>query len=78
MWMPRIEDVKICPRCNQNNPYDGKFCSRCGLALDIKVATQIDEARTKTDNIMDILLEDNEFKEMLMKKLKEFNIQNIS
>ena len=68
---------KICPRCNQSNPYDGKFCSRCGLALDINAATQIEEARKQTDNIMNVLMEDKEFRELLMKKLKEYGISQI-
>ncbi len=66
---------RICPRCNQSNPYDGKFCSRCGLALDIDAATQIDEARKKTDSLMNVLIEDDEFKELLKRKLKELNLK---
>ena len=65
---------RICPRCGLSNAYDGKFCSRCGLALDIKAATQIEEARKKTDNIMDTLMQDKEFREILMKKLKEHGL----
>lgn len=65
---------RICPRCNQSNPYDGKFCSRCGLALDINAAAQIEEARRKTDDVMDVLMEDSEFRQMLMKKLKEHRL----
>jgi len=65
---------KICPRCGYSNVYDAKFCSRCGLALDIEVAAQIEEARKKTDNVMDILMKDDEFRELLMKKLKEYGL----
>ena len=64
---------KICPRCNQSNVYDGKFCSRCGLALDIQAAAQLEEARTKTDNIMNTLMDDPEFQELLKRKLKNLN-----
>lgn len=66
----------ICPRCSLSNTYDAKFCTRCGIALDIKVATQIEEARQKTDNVMDILMKDKEFRELLTKKIKEYNIIN--
>jgi site-specific recombinase XerD/ribosomal protein L40E len=69
---------KICPRCNQSNPYDGKFCSRCGLALDINAATQIDEARKQTDNIMDILLKDKEFRTLLREKIDELTLRTHS
>ena len=62
---------KICPRCQQSNVYDGKFCSKCGLALDINAAVQIESARIKTDDIMDVLMKDGEFRDFLEKKLKE-------
>ncbi|RLI04596.1 hypothetical protein DRO22_03775, partial [Candidatus Bathyarchaeota archaeon] len=66
--------LRICPRCGYSNVYDGKFCSRCGLALDIKAAAWIEEARKKTDSVMDILMKDDEFKELLLKKLKEYRL----
>ena len=43
-------------------------------SLDIEVAAQIEEARKKTDNVMDILMKDDEFRELLMKKLKEYGL----
>jgi len=64
---------KICPRCQQSNVHDGKFCSKCGLVLDIKAAAQMESARMKTDDIMNVLMEDNEFREILKKKLEELN-----
>lgn len=78
--LKKIEEEKpkltprICPRCGYSNAYDAKFCSRCGLALDIKAAAQIEEARKKTDNVMDILIKDKEFRELLIKKLKEYGL----
>ncbi|MEM2883692.1 MAG: site-specific integrase [Nitrososphaerales archaeon] len=62
---------RICPRCGASNQYDAKFCLRCGLALDVKAAQELDEARAITDGLMDLLIKDQEFKELLMKKLKE-------
>jgi len=64
---------RICPRCDVSNAYNAKFCSRCGLALDIEAAAQIDEARRKADSTMNMLMTDKEFKKMLMKKLKEYD-----
>ena len=64
---------KICPRCQQRNVYDGKLCSKCGLALDINAAAQIETARMKTDDIMNVLMEDEEFRDFLENKLKELN-----
>jgi ribosomal protein L40E len=66
---------KICPRCDISNAYDAKFCTRCGIALDITIANQIDEARRTTDTIMDTLMQDQEFRELLLKKIREYNLK---
>ena len=52
---------RICPRCGTSNIVDAKFCSKCGLALDVKAAAQLEEARAKMDNMMDALMNDKEF-----------------
>lgn len=62
---------KTCPRCNTLNQLDARFCIKCGLALDIKAALEVEEARRTTDSIMDILMKDPEFRALLAKKLKE-------
>ena len=62
---------KICPRCNASNAFDARFCMRCGLALDIKAAQELEEARSKTDKVMDILMRDSEFRKLLVRKLRE-------
>jgi ribosomal protein L40E len=36
---------RICPRCKATNAYDAKFCMKCGLALDVKAAFEMEEAR---------------------------------
>jgi site-specific recombinase XerD len=65
---------RICPRCDVSNAYNAKFCSRCGLAIDIDAATQLEHARQTTDNVMDILMNDREFRELLANKIKEYNL----
>ena len=62
---------KICPRCGASNAIEARFCMKCGLELDVKAAQEIEEARSKTDKIMDLLMKDGEFRELLMRKLKE-------
>jgi len=37
----------------------------------VKAAQEIEEARSKTDKIMDLLMKDGEFRELLMRKLRE-------
>lgn len=76
----KIEDVKpklrptMCPRCHTNNVTDARFCSKCGLALDIKVAEEMEDARSKTDSVMNVLMKDDEFKTLLLKKLKDYGM----
>jgi len=65
---------KSCPRCQTSNPFDASFCSRCGLALDVKVAMRLEEARREGDQIFDKLLKDREVQDFLKKKMAELGI----
>jgi site-specific recombinase XerD/ribosomal protein L40E len=62
---------KICPRCQTPNQFDARFCVRCGLALDVKTAMEVEEARRGADAVMDMLMRDPEFRELLARKLSE-------
>ena len=60
-----------CPRCKQINQATNKFCSRCGFPLDEKSRAEIIRKtieRKEADRIMDKLIEDEEFREMLVRK----------
>jgi len=72
---PRLKP-KICPRCRTPNQFDARFCVKCGLALDVKAAMEIEEARRETDAVMNILMRDPEFRMFLLKKLKELGLVN--
>jgi site-specific recombinase XerD len=65
---------RVCPRCAVINAYDATFCTRCGLALDVKAAAQIDHARRQTDDVMDVLMRDDEFRQLLKRKLVEHGL----
>jgi hypothetical protein len=39
---------KQCTRCSTMNSPTTKFCSKCGLALDIKAALEIEEKSSET------------------------------
>lgn len=70
---------KTCPRCSISNPPANKFCSRCGIILNEKTAREIIKSnmeRNKADEIMDRLLQDQELKAMLKRKLEELNKSN--
>lgn len=53
----RLKPV-ICQRCNSNNPLGSKFCTKCGLPLDLKIGVQLDQTRAKLDRLFDKLTED--------------------
>jgi len=44
---------KKCTRCNMMNSPTTKFCSKCGLALDIKTALEMEEK--SSDTTMDLM-----------------------
>ncbi|MEM3697605.1 MAG: hypothetical protein QXQ94_08935 [Candidatus Bathyarchaeia archaeon] len=46
---------------------------KCGLALDVKAAFEMDEARTTADNVMNILMK--KFRKMLAKNLRNTKFQ---
>jgi len=56
------EDERIkpihCQRCDTQNPPGSKFCSKCGLPLEVKVAISLDQVRAKLDRLLDKLTED--------------------
>jgi len=62
--------TKTCLRCQEPNSPTNSFCSRCGSPLDMKTAMQLHEEESKTDSVMDDLLEDPEVKGLLLSKLK--------
>jgi integrase/recombinase XerD len=62
--------VLICPRCNQKSDPISRFCQKCGLPLELKAGLEIEEARSKADEVMSKLLEDPEVKDLLEQKLR--------
>jgi hypothetical protein len=62
---------KECKRCKTTNQATNRFCCLCGLPLDEKVANEIlvnDLKRKQADDVMDMLLEDDEFREFCIKR----------
>jgi site-specific recombinase XerD/ribosomal protein L40E len=62
---------RVCPRCNMLNEFDAKFCKKCGLALDVTAAEEMEKTRQKIGYKMKLFMEDKEFVELLERKLKE-------
>ncbi|MGI0064863.1 MAG: tyrosine-type recombinase/integrase [Nitrosopumilaceae archaeon] len=49
---------KTCQICNLSNSYDTKLCTRCGRALDLQTALEVDEKeRTEKDAIKDEIVQ---------------------
>ncbi len=38
-----------CPRCRETNPEDASFCSKCGMALSLKAAVELESKREKLE-----------------------------
>ena len=68
--------LRHCLRCEFKNPPGHKFCSRCGAALDEKTAHKIIQReleRNRADDIMERLIQNQEFRDMLDRKIKELS-----
>ncbi|MGQ0790759.1 MAG: tyrosine-type recombinase/integrase [Nitrosopumilaceae archaeon] len=60
---------KTCSICNLSNPYDTKLCTRCGRALDLQTALEVDEReRTEKDAIKNEIVQ---MKSHFTKQLEE-------
>ncbi len=71
----------ICERCDTINNNDSKFCSKCGLVLDLKKSYDLakeQEEETKfresSDDLMNMLFKDKDVLEMVSRKIKEMGM----
>jgi len=69
----REEKFKLitCSRCRAKNSPSAKFCNACGLALDMKIAINLDDARMKADKLMTELVKRPEMLDMLVEALEK-------
>jgi hypothetical protein len=66
-----------CPRCMEINQFSNAFCKRCGMILEERFRNekiQQDLERKKADKILDNIMEDQEFREMFMRKMMELSV----
>lgn len=66
---------KKCPRCELVNKATGKFCSRCGGALDLQTAVTMQEEIKETDDKFSKLLQDEETQKFLIRKMIELGMK---
>jgi len=65
---------KNCLRCGDTNQATNKYCQKCGMPLDQKVISEImqkDLERREADKFLDSLLQDEEFREMFVRKINQ-------
>jgi ribosomal protein L37E len=67
--------VKSCQRCKEHNSPVSKYCTKCGLPLDEKLVVSLEKDRQATDGMMNKLMQDSEFKEMMLKKIFEMGLE---
>lgn len=69
--------IKTCLRCQESNSPTSGFCSRCGCPLDVKTAMLLHDEESKTDYVMNWLVENPEFKQVLRNQLKAMAMATI-
>ena len=66
-----------CLRCGVKNEMSNKFCKSCGIPLTSEEAERVikeDEEKSKTDELMNKVVKNPEFLQMLVKKMAEMNM----
>lgn len=66
--------IKICQRCQEKNSPIAKFCIRCSVPTDVQFVVQIQEQNKIGNNVLDKLMEDSEFKELMFKKVLQLGL----
>jgi integrase len=66
---------RICPRCSESNTPVARFCSRCNMVLDPKLAKELQAREDKAKATLTILLEDKEFFDMVVRKIQEKGLE---
>ncbi len=61
--------ICLCPRCKEKNSPIAKFCLRCGTPMDIQVTSQIQQEQQNSNQLLNTLMQDAEFKTFLLQKV---------
>ncbi len=64
-----------CPRCDLANKATGKFCSRCGAALDQEAAMEAKSEATSLDEKLARLLSDRKVQDFLVRRMRDLRIR---
>lgn len=63
-------NVVTCPRCKNQNSATSRFCPSCGFCFDVKVSIQVDEVRSKIDDLFGAIVRDPQKLDLLLKVLQ--------
>ncbi len=66
--------VRVCPRCKDHNSPVSKYCTKCGLPLDENMIAKIEEMKGKSNNLMNRLMDDDEFKNFMVKRISDLGL----
>lgn len=58
-----------CVNCNAITSQGSNFCAKCGYTIGVEVVTPKPQNMAKPSNLMETLMKDPEFKDMLLKKM---------
>lgn len=59
-----------CSRCNYLNKPTDKYCSKCGLVIDVREALEIERMNKDKDKLLDILVNDPDVRKLLIEKAR--------
>jgi len=68
--------AKQCPRCSAINSNDARFCQKCSSIIDINTAIELDEKRSKGDEVLDKLMEDPDIRKAIAKKMIDMGLKD--
>jgi hypothetical protein len=67
---PKLTSIE-CPRCKHINGSTSGFCSKCGMALSVETAVEVEEKRSDIAMaLMELVEKDPEVAEVLRKVMK--------
>jgi len=69
-------DIRICSRCKEKNSPTQSFCGKCGNPFDEKIL--LADPNKKANDLMNVLIEDEEVKNLLLKKIVEKGLDKTS
>lgn len=68
--IPELNSI-TCPRCEKENGPTSKFCARCGMPLDEKMALDLQEKKNKLPELLNLIMSSEEGRKLFFEIQKE-------